>query len=208
MKKSNICAFLCGALVTTIVFSAVVTASATFENIIFSGLNFTLNGKAVFEKGDTIELSSGQKIPSSILFVDETGGGTTYLPARTIAELLEMPIKWDPETGTVNIGRTITEVSSEELLQEMAEQWLLNGDYPKNDKGETYGPEILSSIVGHMPDLVSAAATNGQSGYLRNSELEAFYSSFDGQDNSLPVYDLDGNVIGEFVFEDGPALPE
>lgn len=57
-----------------------------------------------------------------------------------------------------------------------------------------------------MPDLISTTATNGQDDYLRNSELEALLSSFDEQrSNKLPVYDLEGNIIGEFTFEDGPA---
>lgn len=37
-------------------------------------------------------------------------------------------------------------------------------------------------------------------------QLETLLSSFDEQGaNKLPVYDLEGNVIGEFTFEDGPT---
>ena len=57
-----------------------------------------------------------------------------------------------------------------------------------------------------MPDLISTTATNGQDGYLRNSELEEFLAAPDAQSNSLPVYDLNGNIIGEFIFEDGPSI--
>lgn len=65
---------------------------------------------------------------------------------------------------------------------------------------------IIQTRLKHMPDLISTTATNGQDDYLRNSELEALLSSFDEQrSNKLPVYDLEGNIIGEFTFEDGPA---
>lgn len=203
MKRNNICAFFCGILVTTVVFGGVIAASATSGNIIFNCINLVSNGKSFFEKGNTMELPSGQIVPSSILYVDETGGGTTYLPVRAVAELIGVPLTWDAETGTIYIGETHATVAPEELLQKLAEQWLVDGDFPKNDKGETYGPELLFDIVGHMPDLVSATATNGQDGYLRNSELEKLVSSFDTQNNSLPVYNLNGDVIGEFVFENG-----
>lgn len=203
MKRNNLCAFFCGILVTALVFGGVMAASATSGNIIFNCINLVSNGKTLFEKDNTMELPSGQIVPTSVLYVDETGGGTTYLPVRTIAELLGVPLIWDSETETVYIGETHETVAPEERLQKLAEQWLVDGDFPKNDKGETYGPELLFDIVGHMPDLVSVTATNGQDGYLRNSELEKLLSSFDAPSNSLPVYNLNGDVIGEFVFENG-----
>ena len=208
MKKNNICAFFCGILVSTLIFSVVMTASATatFGNVVFNKVTIVSNGKQIFEEGSSIELPSGQKVPSSILYVDEFGGGTTYLPIRNIAELIDVPINWDPEKGTISIGKEYISIDAEKFLQDLAEQWLINGDYPKNSKGETYGPELLFDVVGYMPDLISTTATNGQDGYLRNSELEEFLAAPDAQSNSLPVYDLNGNIIGEFIFEDGPSI--
>lgn len=206
MRKNNVCAFLCGILVSTLVFSAVMSGSAVFGNVVFNKVNLISNGKQVFEKESEIELPSGPKVPSSILYVDELGGGTTYLPVRNIAELFDVSITWDSETGTISIGEKHISTDAEKFLQDLAEQWLINGDYPKNIKGETYGPELLFDVVGYMPDLISTTASNGQDGYLRNSELEEFLASPDAQNNSLPVYDLNGNVIGEFVFENGPSV--
>ena len=205
MRKNNICAFLCGILASTLVFGVIITASAAFGNISFNKVNLVSDGKQIFEKGSSFELASGQKVPSSILYEDELGGGTTYLPVRNIAELFDVSITWDSETGTISIGEKHISTDAEKFLQDLAEQWLINGDYPKNIKGETYGPELLFDVVGYMPDLISTTASNGQDGYLRNSELEEFLASPDAQDNSLPVYDLNGNVIGEFVFENGPS---
>ena len=206
MRKNNICAFLCGILASTLVFGVIITASAAFGNISFNKVNLVSDGKQIFEKGSSFELASGQKVPSSILYEDELGGGTTYLPVRNIAELFDVSITWDSETGTISIGEKHISTDAEKFLQDLAEQWLINGDYPKNIKGETYGPELLFDVVGYMPDLISTTASNGQDGYLRNSELEKFLASPDAQNNSLPVYDLNGNVIGEFVFENGPSV--
>ena len=206
MKKLNLRSFFAGVLTATLLFAVITTALAASGSVTYNGINLAVNGKAVLSKGEYLELASGEKVPSSILYVDQAGGGTTYLPMRYLAELLGMSVTWDQATGTADLKNRQTVVEPDQLMQELAEKWLVDGDYPKNDKGETYGPEILFDIVGHMPDLISTTATNGKDGYLRNSELEALLSSFDEQrSNKLPVYDLEGNVIGEFTFEDGPA---
>ena len=206
MKKLNLRSFFAGLLTATLLFAVITTALAASGSITYNGINLTVDGKTILSKGEYLELASGEKVPSSILYVDQAGGGTTYLPMRYLAELLGMSVTWNQATGTADLKNRQTVVEPDQLMQELAEKWLVDGDYPKNDKGETYGPEILFDIVGHMPDLISTTATNGKDGYLRNSELEALLSSFDEQrSNKLPVYDLEGNVIGEFTFEDGPA---
>ena len=201
MKKLNLRSFFAGLLTATLLFAVITTALAASGSITYNGINLTVDGKTILSKGEYLELASGEKVPSSILYVDQAGGGTTYLPMRYLAELLGMSVTWDQATGTADLKNRQTVVEPDQLMQELAEKWLVDGDYPKNDKGETYGPEILFDIVGHMPDLISTTATNGKDGYLRNSELEALLSSFDEQrSNKLPVYDLEGNVIGEFTF--------
>ena len=206
MKKLNLQSFLAGTLTAALLFAVTSTALATSGSVTFNAINLTKEGKIIFNKEEDFELASGEKVPSSILYVDQTGGGTTYLPMRYLAELLGISVTWDQATGTADLKSKQTVVEPDQFMKELAEQWLVDGDYPKNSKGETYGPEILFDVVGHMPDLISTTATNGQDGYLRNSELEALLSSFDEQrSNKLPVYDLEGNVIGEFTFEDGPA---
>lgn len=206
MKKLNLKSYFAGILTATLFFAIITTALAASGSVTYNGINLSMNGKTIFSAGEYLELGSGEKVPSSILYVDQAGGGTTYLPMRYLAELLELSVTWDQVTGTADLKSKQVTVEPDQFIQEMAEQWLVDGDYPKNGKGETYGPEILFDVVGHMPDLITATATNGQDGYLRNSELENLLFSADEQSsNKLPVYDLEGNVIGEFVFEDGPA---
>lgn len=206
MKKLNLQSFLAGILTAALLFAVTSTALAASGSVTFNAINLTKEGKIIFNKDEDFELASGEKVPSSILYVDQAGGGTTYLPMRYLAELLGMSVTWDQATGTADLKSKQTVVEPDQFMKELAEQWLVDGNYPKNSKGETYGPEILFDVVGHMPDLISTTATNGRDGYLRNSELEVLLSSFDEQGaNKLPVYDLEGNVIGEFTFEDGPA---
>lgn len=202
-EKSRFHYFIAGMVAATVCFTIMTTALAVSGNIFFNGINVSMNGVPVFQKEDFLELRSGQRVPASILYVDENGGGTTYLPVRWLSENLGVSITWNKETDTIEIEKGYTVVAPDDFLQELAKEWLVNGDYPKNAKGETYGPESLESIVGYPPDLIAAAATNGQEGYLRRSELAEYLSSDSPQDNSLPVYDLDGNVIGEFIFGNG-----
>lgn len=200
MKKSRFKYFIAGMAAATACFAIMATALAVSGNMSFNSVNVLMNGVSVFQKGDSLDLYSGQEVPASIIYLDENGGGTTYLPVRWLSENLGVPITWNQETGTVEIGESYTVVAPDDFLQELAKEWLVDGDYPKNAKGETYGPESLDSIVGYPPDLIAATATNGQDGYLRHSELTDYLSTDNPQYNSLPVYDLNGNVIGEFVF--------
>lgn len=87
---------------------------------------------------------------------------------------------------------------------------LLNGEYPTNDNGESYGSLSLSSVVGHEPDLIAAWGTNDEIGYIRvedwrgpiiNTPEEAVeYMRSGANRRTVPLYDLEGNVIGEFTF--------
>ena len=99
-----------------------------------------------------------------------------------------------------------------------AEETLVNGEYPRNKNGQTYAPnEGLTSLVGTPPDLIGAKATNGRYGYVSREELAKHgyrdrllwgtlkrVSDTDaGEPYSLPVYDAEGEVIGEFIVEAG-----
>lgn len=83
--------------------------------------------------------------------------------------------------------------------------------YPVNKNGETYG----SSAYGN-PDLTSALGTEGQSGYIRDSEIpganvtnlkeaEEYMNWLVTQPSNImiPLYDQEGNVIGEFSISNG-----
>ena len=104
-KKRPVIPFLSGVLATALTMGCVTTALATSGLVQFSPVGLQLNGKAIFAAGDSVNTESGQSVPSSIVYTDEAGGGTTYLPLRTIANLLDVPITWDGGETTVVLGR-------------------------------------------------------------------------------------------------------
>ena len=104
-KNRPVIPFLSGVLATVLTMGCVTTALAASGLVQFSPVGLQLNGKAIFAAGDSVNTESGQSVPSSIVYTDEAGGGTTYLPLRTIANLLDVPITWDGGETTVVLGR-------------------------------------------------------------------------------------------------------
>lgn len=106
MKKNrSVIPFFGGVLATILTAGCLTTALAASGLVSFNPVNLDLNGRAVFASGDTLKTEGGQEIPSSIVYTDQAGGGTTYLPLRTIANLLDVPITWDGAETTVVLGR-------------------------------------------------------------------------------------------------------
>ena len=104
-KKRPVIPFLSGVLAAVLTMGCLTTALAVSGLVQFSPVGLQLNGKAIFAVGDSVNTESGQSVPSSIVYADEAGGGTTYLPLRTIADLLDVPITWDGDETTVVLGR-------------------------------------------------------------------------------------------------------
>lgn len=85
--------------------------------------------------------------------------------------------------------------------QRLAKETLVDGDYPKNSSGESYGIRLLSSFVGYVPDLVSAVGTQGESGYIRMAETKTLPMLLEKDcphEFIVPLYDSEGTAIGEF----------
>ena len=91
------------------------------------------------------------------------------------------------------------EASLEEATQK---GWLENGQYRRNSHGETYGPNagIYVQLIG-PPDLIAAMGTHGESGYIRDSDADAVPRDLPEEECPheflIPLYDCEGNVIGE-----------
>lgn len=133
-------------------------------------------------------------------------------PFKTMEEAQEAVRNGWPE----NQGEsgTLSALSVQQAAENLARDWLVDGEYPKNKNGQTYAPnESLTCVVGVPPDLVGAVATNGKEGYVSLKDLNKdgthlywglWKSRTDlaaGQSRSLPVYDEAGDVIGEFIME-------
>ena len=107
------------------------------------------------------------------------------------------------------------EVGNWDLLspieQKIAKETLVDGEYPKNSSGESYGGTMLAEYVGYAPDLVSAQGTQGESGYIREAEIDALPNLPKEEcphTFTVPLYDSEGRVIGEFAVSCGGHYSE
>lgn len=270
-RNKHISTFLGGFATALALTACLTTALAASGKVSYNFANVALDGTQKITAGQDITAANGQKIPGSILYTDEAGGKTNYLPIRTISELLGVEIGYDSATKTVLLGKqpaaapeaqpagggqvldfdtpeTVPEnprrgdveliksrggtllpdddvnsyrgsdklymnkdglpwrefmVGNKDALDDRdkkkVEEHLVNGDYPKNKKGETYGPLELCYYVGYEPDLVPS-----EGGYVRWKEYNEAPKALDGlskeecpHEYTYYVYDLDGNVIKE-----------
>ena len=106
--------------------------------------------------------------------------------------LLYIP-KGDPDLLKVAWKVGNKDLLSERQLQKLSS--LVNGEYPVNAKGKSYGSAELEAYVGYRPDLVPAIGTNGEKGYI-SSRRELNLRN--GETGTIPLYDIAGNIIGEF----------
>lgn len=102
-------------------------------------------------------------------------------------------------------------------LEALGAERLVNGDWPRNSRGESYGPECLKEITGSEPDLVSAEGIDGTLGYIRRSDMwdsrfgirtpedaEAYMAFITAVGAyTIPLYNAEGEVIGEFPVSGG-----
>lgn len=111
------------------------------------------------------------------------------------------------------------ERSAQEMQKalEATKKELVNGDYPQNGRGETYGNTFGYDLTGHELDLLAALGTEGQSGYVLMSEFIGPYTSTPEEaiaytnwkeethytGHTIPLYDKEHNVIGLFQIGDG-----
>ncbi|EOS67332.1 M56 family metallopeptidase [Oscillibacter sp. 1-3] len=98
---------------------------------------------------------------------------------------------------------------------------LVNGEYPRNSKGETYGPDPFTSFVGYSPNLIAAVGEDNVEGYIRERD-EPGYEFLQTNDwksytalrkanpgpQPIPLYDSEGEVIGTFMYGGGYGLEE
>ena len=102
-------------------------------------------------------------------------------------------------------------VGNDEILTALDKKLLhtlVDGDYPKNSKGESYGSTLLAQYVGYWPDLEHLAAyppENRPEGYIRLSELQAGGDALKGlskeecpHEDFIPLYNSEGEVIGKY----------
>ena len=273
MKEHKRIGTFIGGFATALALSAcLTTALAASGTVSYNFANVALDGTQKITAGQDITAANGQKVPGSILYTDEAGGKTNYLPIRAISELLGVEIGYDSASKTVLLGKQPTKPATEaqpardenvidlsipkevpknprrgdvdliksrggtilpdddpnsyrgnekmfknkdgELWYEylvgndsalddqnkkLAEQYLVNGDYPKNKKGESYGLWQLAYYVGYEPDLQKQL-----DGYIRAAERQAAADKLNGlskeecpHEYTYFLYDQEGEVLRE-----------
>lgn len=106
MNRNNIRPFLCGMLASLALCVCATTALADFSPanpLKFNTLNMRVAGKLVLREDETLTSDNGATIPSSILYTDEFGGGTTYLPVRIVTQSLSLDTEWIQDSHTLNV---------------------------------------------------------------------------------------------------------
>lgn len=270
--KKRIVSFASGFFAALALSLCLTTALAAAGQVSYNFANVSMDGTQKITAGQDITAANGQKIPGSILYTDEAGGKTNYLPIRTISELLGVEIGYDSATKTVLLGKQPTKPATEaqpardenvidlsipkevpknprrgdvdliksrggtilpdddvnsyrgsekmyrdkngslryeylvgndgalpELDKKAKEIYLVNGDFPKNKKGETYGTMLLADYVGYAPDLEVE-----EEGYVRFAEKQAASDAMVGlskeecpHEYTYPVYDKEGEFLRE-----------
>lgn len=270
--KKRIVSFASGFFAALALSLCLTTALAAAGQVSYNFANVSMDGTQKIAAGQDITAANGQKIPGSILYTDEAGGKTNYLPIRTISELLGVGIGYDSASKTVLLGKQPTKPATEaqpardenvidlsipkevpknprrgdvdliksrggtilpdddpnsyrgsekvyrdkdgnirfeylvgndgalpELDKKAKEIYLVNGDFPKNKKGETYGTMLLADYVGYAPDLEVE-----EEGYVRFAEKQAAGDALNGlskeecpHEYTYPVYDKEGEFLRE-----------
>ena len=113
------------------------------------------------------------------------------------------------------------EEESAKITRQWMEEDLVNGEYPRNRLGETYGRDFAYEL-GESPDLIAAVDDGGLEGYIALDESRytlglspEMRNAFENwcQENkvkgyTLPLYDSEHNRIGTFCGNgDGNAPP-
>lgn len=140
--------------------------------------------------------------------------------ARSEARYEDIPL-YDLDKNVIGSFRVTLPDPNEEVpeeIQERIEQLNRLRELPRNSKGETYGTAWTARDFGidwYDLDLMGASGTNGESGYFRTDDTvwKHWRSRINTPEDAmeymdylatlpeityLPLYDLEGNVIGKF----------
>lgn len=133
---------------------------------------------------------------------------------RPILPMSFVPAEDIPAGRRTEYSRNLNHLSRSE--REWLKENTVDGDWPRNSAGETYGPVFHHELVGYVPDLLAVGTRNGDSGYVRYEDFEypgyprtvvsvadqTAYKAWSRLQREkvapIPVYDLKGNRVGQF----------
>ena len=135
---------------------------------------------------------------------------------NTVSKYLELEYE-KSLGGQFTEKRVASREETERKQQAMRDKYLVNGQFPTTADGLTYGPLDLM-VDGQFPDLVMVSATKGNDGYARLEDfspmfakdrdslsqqeylarIDAYNESILNGTFTIPLYDLSGNIVGEY----------
>ena len=127
IMKKRIASFSGGFLAALTLSACLTTALAASGTVSYNFANVALDGTQKITAGQDITAANGQKVPGSILYTDEAGGKTNYLPIRTISELLGTEIGYDSATKTVLLGKQQVSNSGANDPNSSRQSWVADG---------------------------------------------------------------------------------
>lgn len=95
--KKNLIPFLCGALTAAVCMTTAMAGASYSGRISFNTNSLYLNGVEILRAGESMTTEAGAQVPTSILYTDENGGGTYYVPVRPLSQALDIPVTWNED---------------------------------------------------------------------------------------------------------------
>ena len=193
-------------------------------------LALVLGTTAAFATGPLQEETAPQ-VPASQDVLPAATEDTSGNPGHT-AEAEDKTMKPDTQGEAASIpmeadgsgpsGEPVSSQETEQIprpseadLPIPVEEALPGGDYPKNQRGETYGSVTYAKYAGYYPDLTAVGADNGKSGYVLSRDNDGTYrypGTLDTEDEAsvaawkewlktqpsiqyIPVYDAERETV-------------
>ncbi|MCI8808505.1 MAG: hypothetical protein HFF84_00015 [Oscillibacter sp.] len=76
---------------------------------------------------------------------------------------------------------------------------MVNGDYPRNSQGQTYGNTCGYKLAGYEPDLAAAVGTQGEEGYIATKDNGIRWSSDPELNAAYPNWRKEKNIKGWMI---------
>ena len=155
------------------------------------------------EEGSVIDLRTPAAVPENPRRGDEAlikSRGGVILPDDDPQSYRGDAKMFRDRNGTLRFEYPVGNLSALNSQDKaLAEKYLVNGDYPKNEKGESYGLGQLADDVGYEPDLAKMGDE-----YVRMAERQAEFDKLRGLSKedcphayTYHLYDQEGEVIRE-----------
>ena len=155
------------------------------------------------EEGSVIDLRTPAAVPENPRRGDEAlikSRGGVILPDDDPQSYRGDAKMFRDRNGTLRFEYPVGNLSALNSQDKaLAEKYLANGDYPKNEKGESYGLGQLADYGGYEPDLSKMGDE-----YVRMAERQAEFDKLSGLSKeecphayTYYLYDQEGEVIRE-----------